>query len=217
MSDTTLDTKPPADAAAIPGQRINGVLDVARATRVAGWAIDRADQDAAVVVTVYREGRRIGEVRADQYRPDLERGGIGTGRYGFGLDVDPPIEPGFEFTITATARATDGIVGSLRPVGRARPSEDVAHRLLERTFSELSLLRAQIDRLQQDSDGSTETWVEEALDRIEITQARLEHAMASAPPPPPIRPLRGLILAVGLALALGAASLSLGIWSMLTG
>ena len=126
-----------APDAAESATRINGVVDIPRPGRVAGWAIDRADPGAAVVVTVLREGRVVAEVRADAHRPDLERGGIGTGRYGFAIDLDPPLDPGLEFTLTAVARAADGTSGELRPVGRARPTDDAGSRLAQRTFAEL--------------------------------------------------------------------------------
>ena len=47
-------------------------------------------------------------VHADRHRRDLERGGVGTGRYGFVCELDPPLQPGFEFTVSATARTADG-------------------------------------------------------------------------------------------------------------
>lgn len=223
MSDlSTAPTQAPAPVAR--DNRVNGVIDVQRPTRLGGWAIDRADETASVLVTLYREGRKLGEVRADQHRPDLERGGIGTGRYGFAMEVDPPIEPGFEFTITAVARTSDGTEGELRPVGRARPAEDVAHRLQQRTFVEVAALGARLSDLASRVDRAADPriddaliGVEEALDRIEIAQARLERRLAEVEPPVAPRAGRGLVAAVALALLLGASSLALGVWSMLAG
>lgn len=203
------------DEDASSGQRINGVIDVPRPGRVAGWAIDRADPQAAVTVTVLRDGRPVAQVVADAHRPDLERGGIGTGRYGFALDLDPPLEPGFEFTVGAVARAADGVSGDLRPVGRARPTGDAARRLVERCYMELCALRAAVGAVEARRTVDAETRVFEALDRVEIVQARLEQALGKADTPGPERQGRALILAVGIALATGAGSLALGVWSML--
>lgn len=200
-----------------PEARINGVLDVPRPGRVAGWAIDRADPAAAVTVTVLREGRVVAEVRADAYRPDLERGGIGTGRYGFALDLDPPLDPGFEFTIAAIARADDGTTGEIRPVGRARPAEDPSRRLAERTFCELARLRASLCDLVARQDRGVEVQALAALDRIEVVQARLEQALASVAPQPAPRPGRAVVAAIAFAIITGLGSLGLGVWSMLAG
>ena len=73
----------PASAVAEVGPRVYGVVDVVRPDRIAGWAIDRADSAAAVDVDIRREGRLVATVRADRPRRDLEKGGVGTGRYGF--------------------------------------------------------------------------------------------------------------------------------------
>lgn len=202
-------------AEAETGPRINGVIDVPRPGRVAGWAIDRADPAAAVTVTVIREGRVVGEVVANAHRPDLERGGIGTGRYGFALDLDPPLEPGFEFTVSAFARATDGTSGEIRPVGKAKPTENPSRRLAERAFAELVALRAAVGSLAARREVDVEARVLEALDRVEIVQARIEQTHSPVEQPARERHGRGLFVAVGLALATGAASLALGIWSML--
>jgi hypothetical protein len=215
MTEMPDDFTPDDDDAAT--QRINGVIDVPRPGRVAGWAIDRSDPEAAVTVTVLREGRVVGEVRADAHRPDLERGGIGTGRYGFALDLDPPLEPGFEFTVTAIARASDGTTGEIRPVGRARPAEDAGRRLAERTFAEVTQLRGALLHLSGRQDRASEMRALEILDRVEVVQARLEQTLAGIAEPEALSRGRGVALAVAAALALGAGSLALGVWSMLAG
>lgn len=208
------DFTPDSDATA---QRINGVIDVPRANRVAGWAIDRADPEAAVTVAIMREGRVVGEVRADTHRADLERGGIGTGQYGFAFELDPPLEPGFEFTVTAIARAEDGTTGEVRPVGRVRPTEDQDRRLAQRTFTELTQLRAAIRHLSARQSRDADVPALETIDRIEIVQARLEQAIANIEPQQTRRGGNGMAFAVALALATGAGSLALGIWSMMVG
>lgn len=214
VADPDADTGAEAEAET----RINGVLDVPRRDRAAGWAIDRADAEAAVVVTILREGRVVAEVTADTYRGDLERGGIGTGRYGFSVPLEPPVEPGFEFTVTAVARTGDGTTGALRPIGTARPAEDPERRLAQRLLMEVAAVRGGLVALagsRRDADG--EGRLGHALDRIEIVQARLERTLADADPPAPAPQGRGLAAAVTVALALGATSLAVGVWSMLAG
>ncbi|PZX17122.1 hypothetical protein LX81_01754 [Palleronia aestuarii] len=198
-----------ADPEAGTDGRLNGVVDVPRANRVAGWAIDRADPEAAVTVRVTREGRVVAELRADTPRPDLERNGIGTGRYGFSVDLDPPLEPGFEFTIEATAHV-DGVAPMpLRRIGRAADRDEPGRRLPERTFEEVVALRARLETgLERDTAPLRET-----LDRIEIVQARIETALGGLEAPPRTGG-RGLGLAVAAALAIGAGSLALGLWSL---
>ena len=85
--------------------RLHGALDMVRADRIGGWAVDRAKRGAAVEVDIFREGHRIATLRADRPRKDLARGDEEAGNHGFALALDPPLEPGFEFTIVAVARA----------------------------------------------------------------------------------------------------------------
>lgn len=207
---TDMPTRLVAEGEASTGARINGVVDVPRPGRVSGWAIDRSDPDAVVTVRIAREGRFVGEVRADGYRPDLERGGIGTGRYGFAIDLDPPVEPGFEFTVTAVARADDGTAGELRRIGRAKSAEDPGRRLAERLFEDLLRLRLTIDRETRGAEVPTS----DTMARIEVVQARIETALSTIEPPPRSG-LGGLVVAVTLSLLIGVASLGLGLWSLL--
>ena len=107
-------------------------MDVIRPDRIAGWAIDRADSQAALEIDVRREGRLVATVRADRFRKDLERGSVGTGRYGFACELTPPLEPGFEFTVSVTRanprwrqlRAQARRSGRLRPIPTAGSSSE---------------------------------------------------------------------------------------------
>lgn len=189
------------------GPRIWGVIDVLRVDRVAGWAIDRSDSGAALDVDILRDGRVVRTVRADRRRPDLEKGGIGTGAYGFRAEIEPPLEPGFEFTLAAIARAPDGAQSDLKRVGAAIQAHDATTLLLQRIYAcvagpasaaatpEPRPVAAEPDRLTQ------------IVERIEMAQARIEAALAGIEPQAPTggeRGLRGLVFA-----ALGVAILSL--------
>ncbi len=198
--------------------RVNGVYDLPSPSHLAGWAIDRADPDAAVEVEVYREGILLQRTRADRYRPDLERGGIGTGRYGFSVNLDQPVAPEMAFALTVRAVTADGVSGALRATGKALPSNDPLRSLLERTRDQVAALTAQIGGLRRTVEASRApsdlTEMVAVLERIEVVQARLDGVAATTEPPadPSVGP--GLRVAVGVALAMSALALVLGLWSV---
>lgn len=198
--------------------RVNGVYDLPTPNRVAGWAIDRADPDAAVEVEIYRDGALLVRTRADRFRPDLERGGIGTGRYGFSVALDPPVAPEMAFALSVRAVAGDGTSGPLRATGKAAPSDDPIRSLLERTFDQTAALRADIDGLRRSVEASGEppdlTEMAAFLERIEVVQARLDGVAAVTEPPsdPSVGP--GLRAAVAIALAMSTLAVVLGLWSV---
>lgn len=198
---------PAEAAAALPddgGPRLYGVVDVVKPDRIAGWVIDRRDARAALDVEIRREGRLVATARADRPRRDLEKGGVGTGRYGFAVELDPPLEPGFEFTLTATARAADGTTETLRrPAAQAADPDRL---LLQRIFEEVR---------RPAPEPSEPAELREILARVELAQARIEAALAAVEPPAAPAVPRGLRVTVGVALALAATSLAVGIASML--
>ena len=106
------------------GPGLYGVFDVSRPDRIAGWAIDRSDAAASVDGRDPARGRdRSPRPRRPRTVPTSTKGGVGGGDYGFSAPLDPPVEPGFEFTLAAFARAADGTTQELR-----RPSAQVALR-----------------------------------------------------------------------------------------
>ena len=208
----------PPTQTAPSASRVNGVFDLPSPSRLAGWAIDRADPDATVEVEIYREGALLLRTRADRYRPDLERGGIGTGRYGFSVDLDPPIAPEMIFALSVRAVTGDGVSGALRATGEAAPNDDPLLRLLERTFDRTAALGADIGGLRRSVEASSEppdlTEMAAILERIEVVQARLDGvgAVTDVPTDPSVGP--GLKAAVGIALAMSSLALALGLWSV---
>jgi hypothetical protein len=204
-----------ADLGADGGPRLYGAFDVIRPDRIGGWVIDRTDARAAVEVDVVREGRVLATLRAERLRKDLERRGVGTGRYGFGCEIAPPLEPGFEFTLVAVARAGDGARAELRP-SRAAAAPEHDRRLLERIFEDLQALRAAppAPAPLEDAAAAAIEGLHELIGRLELAQIRVEAALAAVEPPaaPPQAGLRALVL---LALAAGLGSLAIGVVSML--
>jgi len=197
---------PIPSAAGDPGPSLYGVVDILRPDRIAGWVIDRRDSRAALDVEIRREGRLVATIKAAHLRRDLERTGVGTGRYGFSCDLDPPIEPGFEFTLAATARATDGTTQELR-----RPSSqagsDPNRRLLERVFEEI---RRQADH----PAAGTLVELRDIVQRLEVAQARIEAGLDALETPltPPTHAGPKVLLAVAITTA--ATSLAIGLFSM---
>lgn len=206
MADGSAPETMPAPAAPLAdqGPRLYGVFDLARPDRVAGWAIDRADATASVTVEILREGVPVAAVRADRHRPDLVKGGVGGGDYGFSVALDPTVEPGFEFTLAAFARAADGTRVALRrnPKTRVAPEQRVVERIFEAVTAKTPPppLGSEVDRLVA------------LVDRVDTLQHRLEAALSKAPDVEGAgRDLRG-ILFVTLAIALGA--LGTGLYSL---
>jgi pyruvate-formate lyase-activating enzyme len=66
---------------------MQGFLDSAFRGHVKGWAWDAGRPDAALTIEVFLNGTLVGEVTADRFRADLKSEGIGTGQYGFELQV----------------------------------------------------------------------------------------------------------------------------------
>lgn len=189
----------PADA----GPRLYGVIDVLRADRIAGWAIDRTDAGAALDVEIRRDGRLVTTVRADRPRPDLVKTGVGSGRYGFAADLDPPIEPGFEFTVAAIARALDGASLELRRSGARDRTPD--RRLVERLYEEVKALR--------DAQAAPVDALAALVDRIELVQARLEATIARVEPVETAASGPNVVL--WLAVATASVSVALGVLSLI--
>ncbi len=191
--------------------RINGVIDLPHPARAGGWAIDRADPAAHVTVEVFCGSRKVAEVPATAYRADLEKGGIGTGRYGFSAILDEPVVPGMGFTVTAFARTADGVRAPLRPIGAVALDDDPDRRLAQETYLVLQRLAA---ARSGTATGADTPRLEAALGAIETAQARIEAHLSVLPPGAPRSLPPGLKIAVAAALALGIGSLVIGLRSL---
>jgi hypothetical protein len=201
----------PEDRNASSAARVYGVIDVIRPNRIAGWAIDRADAGAAVKVEILRDGLPVASVCADRFRPDLGNNGLGTGRYGFQAEITPPLEPSFEFTMSAVARASDGETAELKRVGSAASASDPSRRLLEALHGELKALARTLEAVRPQAIAD----LSELAARIEHGQARLERALESGVPR--ASGTAGLRALIALSLAVGAVSLGMGLFSLLQG
>jgi hypothetical protein len=59
--------------------------------RLQGWVKAVNRDDIRVEVELQLDGRVVQKTRADLYRPDVLRAGIGDGRYGFAFKIDDAI------------------------------------------------------------------------------------------------------------------------------
>jgi glycosyltransferase involved in cell wall biosynthesis len=87
--------------------RCRGQLDLVQRDLIEGWAQDQTQPDVAVELRILDNGVPIGEVRADGYREDLLRAGVGDGRHSFSLSVPGGLAPECRHLIEVR-RVTDG-------------------------------------------------------------------------------------------------------------
>jgi GT2 family glycosyltransferase len=66
---------------------ITGGIDVCDAARVVGWAVDRDQLGAELVVEAFANGRFAGAAKTDRFRRDLQAVFGGDGFYGFSIDL----------------------------------------------------------------------------------------------------------------------------------
>ena len=101
MSDTI------SGAVGTPESRWRGNLDIVLRDRVAGWALDESQPDHPVVLRILDNGMPIGEVRAEEYRKDLQEADIAEGRCAFVFRVPGGLAPEKRHLIEVR-RADDG-------------------------------------------------------------------------------------------------------------
>jgi hypothetical protein len=190
-------------------QRLNGVIDVLRTSRIAGWAIDRLDANAAVTVDILKDGQLYRTVVADRYRPDLEKGGLGTGRYGFSAEITPPVTEGLEFTLTAVAKTADGHQVALNAVGPASHASKPDLLLLHRLLVSVEELKASHRQSMLESEKS-----QAVVERIEMTQIRLEASLSTAALSTSPQIGAGMPKVAYGAIAVGLVSLTTGLASL---
>ena len=72
-------------------ESVVGYVEVIGETRVAGWAWCRGRPEKPVEVEIRLGNRVLQRARADRFRQDLVRAGIGDGRHGFNVVFDEPL------------------------------------------------------------------------------------------------------------------------------
>lgn len=114
---------------------IDGHLDSIEGNAIAGWLWDSAEPETSHTVTVTVTNKSTGEIaasietEANEYREDLLSLGLGTGNYGFHVEVDWSSLPDSiysvslstgDFTLSQTMTQTTGetyVHGTLVPLG----------------------------------------------------------------------------------------------------
>ena len=87
--------------------RWHGNLDLVEHERIDGWARDLDRPDTKLIVRVFDNGVPIADVRAEQFREDLQAAGIGSGEHAFHLDLQLALARGQRHVIEVR-RADDG-------------------------------------------------------------------------------------------------------------
>ncbi len=86
--------------------QLRGFIDRITPQVIEGWAQNVEHPGAPVCLDILAGGRLIGQVLANRYRGDLERGGIGNGRHSFAFA--PPDGLVFAPDVVEVRRSLDG-------------------------------------------------------------------------------------------------------------
>jgi len=79
----------------------DGFLENVSASEIVGWAVDRARLDASVDVEILDGTNLLATVKADLYREDLKKSGLGNGQHKFRLIVPASLKDGQPHAIHA--------------------------------------------------------------------------------------------------------------------
>ena len=110
----------PSKAKIIQIKQDDGYLDVADCNQIIGWAWDRTNVNAALLVDIYDGNTLIaGGVLANQFRQDLLNAGKGNGQHGFGIPTPASLRDGKPHSIgvkfTSGTNAGNYLGSSPRP------------------------------------------------------------------------------------------------------
>ena len=86
---------------------LTGFFEAANASVLIGWVWDSSQPNRRVSVGIYDDATLIATVVADQLRPDLEKGRIGDGRYGFRVATPDALRDGKSHTLHARPVGTE--------------------------------------------------------------------------------------------------------------
>src|SRR5215207_3688911 len=82
---------------------IEGRLEAVMDGRAIGWAWDRDRPDHALEVEIEIDGRAVATGQADMTREALAEAGIGSGNYGFDIELPEELSDGASHSIRVTA------------------------------------------------------------------------------------------------------------------
>ena len=84
-----------------------GNLDGVTHEVISGWAWDKDQPNTAIVVDIYDGSILIGAAKADQFREDLKKHGIGDGKHGFSFPAPSVLKDGKRHLIFARFSGTN--------------------------------------------------------------------------------------------------------------
>src|SRR5437763_5128815 len=110
---------------------LRSFLDEVGRYRIAGWAQDEAQPDAALSLLILIDDALVARVLANRHRPDLAAAGIGDGRHGFRFEFPDSLSSG-ERHVVRVCREADGadLDGSPAVLEPVLPSDKLAHEAL---------------------------------------------------------------------------------------
>lgn len=86
--------------------KIEGYLDGIYNGHICGWAADIEKQNDALEIVLFINGIKVGETTANVLRPDLEKAGIGTGKYGFKFPLPDNFQTESDLVIDTLLKST---------------------------------------------------------------------------------------------------------------
>ena len=90
-----------------------GSIDEVSRSGVRGWVRDPSFPDAPVALLVTADDQLLERVVANRHRPDVERAGFGSGRFGFSVVFNPPLLPSRSWLVRICSEVTgEDIPGS---------------------------------------------------------------------------------------------------------
>ncbi len=169
--------KPAASAAPKPlavAPAIAGYIDAAKGLKVSGWAWNRADPAAVLEIEIRRDGEVAARGRADKFRADLEKAGVGDGRHAFEVMLETPITPGEGHAIEAFALCP----GLATPAPLINRTADVLARERGETAAMPADLRQWMDQVAG-VQRSFEATLRSVIDDVRAAEARATSGQAA--------------------------------------
>lgn len=91
-----------------PSGACEGFIDFIGKNRTFGWAWCRAEPERPVDVEIRIDGQPVVVARADRFRPDLARAGVGSGCHGFDVTLPEPLSAEEKHRVTAYVLTAPG-------------------------------------------------------------------------------------------------------------
>ncbi|KQS30684.1 hypothetical protein [Dyadobacter sp. Leaf189] len=83
-----------------------GTFEGSDCYKISGWVRDKNNTNTALKVEIMDGNTILSTVVAEKYRADLKSKGLGTGNYGFSIDVPPSLKDGASHSLTVRVKGT---------------------------------------------------------------------------------------------------------------